>query len=196
MIPRHAQITIALLLVGACVLGFYVLSEKRKAEEQLRRVADSRPVTPPVAGTPQRVVLVIAYDDEGVLRRREATVVLPEDRALRAREVLRALLSEYVRKPSPHPLAEGSDIKDVYLFPNDLAVIDTTAAFADAHRSGIYVESLTLASLVDTLAANDPQISRVKILVEGKERETLAGHADLMSFYEVGAVHELVREMQ
>ena len=32
MIPRHAQITIALLLVGSCILGFYVLSEKRKAE--------------------------------------------------------------------------------------------------------------------------------------------------------------------
>ena len=196
MIPRHAQITIALLLVGSCILGFYVLSEKRKAEEQQRRVADTRPVTPPVAGTPQRVVLVIAYDDEGVLRRREATVVLPEDRALRAREGLRALLNEYVKKPSPHPLAEGSDIKDVYLFQGNLAVIDTTDAFADAHPSGIYVESLTIVSMVDTLAANVPGITRVKILVEGKERETLAGHADLMSFYDVAAVHDLVKEMQ
>ena len=196
MIPRHAQITIALLLVGACVLGFYVLTEKRKAEEQLRRVADNRPVAPPVAGTPQRVVLVIAYDEEGVLRRRAATVVLPEDEALRAREVLRALLNEYVKKPSPHPLAEGSDIKDVYLFQGNLAVIDTTAAFADAHRSGIYVESLTIVSLIETLAANVPGITRVKILVEGKERETLAGHADLMPFYEVATVHELVKEMQ
>lgn len=196
MIPRHAQITVALLLVGACVLGFYVLNEKRKAEEQLRRVADPRPVAAPVAGTPQKVVLVIAYDEEGVLRRREATVVLPEDRALRAREVLRALLNEYVKKPSPHPLAEGSDIKDVYLFQSNLAVIDTSAAFADAHRSGIYVESLTIVSMIDTLAANVPGITRVKILVEGKERETLAGHADLMPFYEVATVHELVKEMQ
>lgn len=149
-----------------------------------------------MAGTPQRVVLVIAYDDEGVLRRREATVVLPEDRALRAREVLRALLNEYVQKPSPHPLAEGSDIKDVYLFQGNLAVVDTTAAFADAHRSGIYVESLTIVSMVDTLAANVPGITRVKILVEGKERETLAGHADLLSFYDVATVHELARVMQ
>ncbi|MGH9492189.1 MAG: GerMN domain-containing protein [Terriglobales bacterium] len=196
MIPRHAQITIALLLIGSCVLAFYVLNEKRKAEEQQRRVADTRPVAPPVAGTPQRVVLVIAYDEEGVLRRREATVVLPDDRALRAREVLRALLNEYVRKPSPHTLAEGSDIKDVYLFQSNLAVIDTTAAFADAHRSGIFVESLTIVSMVETLAANVPGITRVKIVVEGKERETLAGHADLMPFYEVATVHDLVKEMQ
>ena len=196
MIPRHAQITIALLLIGSCVLGFYVLNEKRRAEEQQRRLADTRPVAPPVAGTPQRVVLVIAYDEEGVLRRREATVVLPDDRALRAREVLRALLNEYVKKPSPHPLAEGSDIKDVYLFQSNLAVIDTTAAFADAHRSGVFVESLTIVSMVETLAANVPGITRVKIVVEGKERETLAGHADLMPFYEVATVHELGKEMR
>ncbi len=110
--------------------------------------------------------------------------------------MLRALLNEYVKKPSPHPLAEGSDIKDVYLFQGNLAVVDTTAAFAEAHRSGIYVESLTIVSMVDTLAANVPGITRVKILVEGKERETLAGHADLMSFYEVATVRELAREMQ
>jgi hypothetical protein len=196
MIPRHLQITVALLLVGSCVLGFYVLNEKRRAEEQQRRLADTRPVAPPVAGTPQRVVLVVAYDDEGVLRRREATVVLPEDRALRDREVLRALLNEYVKKPSPHPLAEGSDIKDVYLFQNNLAVIDTSAAFADAHRSGVFVESLSIVSLVATLAANDPGITKVKIVVEGQERETLAGHADLMPFYDVATIHDLVREMQ
>jgi hypothetical protein len=196
MIPRHLQITVALLLVGSCVLGFYVLNEKRRAEEQQRKLGDTRPVAPPVAGTPQRVVLVVAYDDEGVLRRREATVVLPEDRALRDREVLRALLNEYVKKPSPHPLAEGSDIKDVYLFQNNLAVIDTSAAFADAHRSGVFVESLSIVSLVATLAANDPGITKVKIVVEGQERETLAGHADLMPFYDVATIHDLVREMQ
>jgi hypothetical protein len=36
----------------------------------------------------------------------------------------------------------------------------------------------------------------VKFLVEGKERETLAGHADLMSFYQVSAVHELAKELE
>ena len=44
MIPRHGQITIALLLVGACILGFYVLSEKRKAEEQQRTYENRRRV--------------------------------------------------------------------------------------------------------------------------------------------------------
>jgi len=34
------------------------------------------------------------------------------------------------------------------------------------------------------------------IVVDGKERETLAGHADLMSFYQTAAVHELAKEFE
>jgi hypothetical protein len=41
-----------------------------------------------------------------------------------------------------------------------------------------------------------PAIRRVKFLVEGHERETLAGHADLMSFYDTAAVHQLAKEFE
>jgi hypothetical protein len=44
--------------------------------------------------------------------------------------------------------------------------------------------------------ANIPGILRVKILVDGKERETLAGHADLSDFYDTGAVALLVSQLQ
>jgi hypothetical protein len=57
-------------------------------------------------------------------------------------------------------------------------------------------EELTIASLIQTLAANIPGILRVKILVEGKERETLAGHADLSATYDTIAVSQLVAQMQ
>ena len=77
-----------------------------------------------------------------------------------------------------------------------LAVIDINAAFADGHRSGVLEEELTVASLIQTLAANIPGISRVKILVEGKERETLAGHADLSQFFDVSAVNQLTQQLE
>ena len=80
----------------------------------------------------------------------------------------------------------------MFLVNGNTAVIDATAAFADGHRSGITVEELTLASLAQTLAANLPGVTRIKLLVDGKERETLAGHADLMSFYSVTSAASLV----
>jgi len=55
---------------------------------------------------------------------------------------------------------------------------------------------MTLASMIESLTANVPGISKVKFLVDGRERETLAGHADLMSFYQTNAVHELAKEFE
>jgi hypothetical protein len=45
-------------------------------------------------------------------------------------------------------------------------------------------------SLVETLAANVPGILRVNILVEGKMRDTLAGHADLSESFDVPTVEQ------
>ena len=36
----------------------------------------------------------------------------------------------------------------------------------------------------------------MKILVEGKQRDTLAGHADLSGFFDVSAVNQLSTQLQ
>ena len=87
-------------------------------------------------------------------------------------------------------------MRAVYLVDPGLVVIDLNAAFANGHRSGVLEEELTVTSIIQTLAANIPDILRVKFLVEGKERETLAGHADLTAMYDTIAVSQLVAQMQ
>jgi hypothetical protein len=52
-----------------------------------------------------------------------------------------------------------------------------------------------MASIIQTLSTNIPGLTRVKILVDGKERETLAGHADLSGFYDVAQVGEVAKEL-
>jgi hypothetical protein len=194
MIPRHVAIAVALLLVAVFLSGFYVLQLKQKAEQAAQRT-DTRPVAPPVAGPAEPVTLTIAYDDDAVFRTRQVSIPLPPERTERAREVLRALLAEYTQKPSPHPLAEGADIREVFLV-NDLAIVDLNPIMANSHRSGAFVETLTVTSIVETVAHNVQGIRHVRFLVDGKERETLAGHADLMATYDVGQVDDLVRGLQ
>lgn len=65
----------------------------------------------------------------------------------------------------------------------ELAVVDLRSSFVDQHPSGVGVESLTLLSIIGTLHANLPQIERVRFLVDGVPRDTLAGHADLRRTY-------------
>ncbi len=74
---------------------------------------------------------------------------------------------------APQPLTPGGQ----------LAVINLRSSFVDQHPSGVEVESLTLLSIIGTLHANLPQIERVRFLVDGAPRETLAGHADLTRTY-------------
>ena len=196
MIARHVQITLTLLLVAIVAIGLYLYRLQRETEEEMRRASDIRSVAPPVSGPKSRITLAIAYDEDGVFRQRPAQAALPADPAQRSREILRALFSEYMQKPSPHPLAAGSDVKDVYLLNGDLAVVDTNSAFADSHPSGVMVEDFTVFSMIETLALNIPEIKRVKIIVNGRERGTLAGHADLSPVFDVATIHQAVESLR
>jgi len=104
-------------------------------------------------------------------------------------------MSIYTAKESTHPLAAGAEIRQVFLVDPGLAVIDINSAFVEGQVSGVLAEELTIASLVQTLATNMPGLTQIKILVDGKEQETLAGHADLTGFYDVQQIAELAKQL-
>jgi hypothetical protein len=196
MIPRHLIIGMAVLLIAVLGMSVYVLHMRKSAAALPAAVSDTRPVAPPVAGPTEQVTLFVAHDEDGSLRAQGARIPLPSGRQQRAEELLRALLTIYLDKASPHALASGADVRSVFLIDPGIAVIDLNSAFAEGHRSGVLVEELTVASLIHTISANTPGVLRVKILVDGKERETLAGHADLSDFYDVTAVNQLTTQLQ
>lgn len=198
MIPRHLKISLGIFVAAALFTAGYVWWVRRHAEKApaVNTAELQRQVTPPVAAATEHVVLYVAADAQGILRREDASIALPADPAARARELLRALLARYTAPDSPHPLPSNAEIVEAYLVQGNLAVINMNSAFADSHRSGVLVEELTVLSFVETLAANIPNITEVKILVGGKERETLAGHADLADFYDTAVVGKLVDQLQ
>ncbi len=195
MTPRSLIIAVAILLAVSLGMGGYVWHMRRTASAE-PVPGSAGPVAPPVSGPLQPVTLYVAYDSPGILLPETATLPIPEDRQQRAQEILRALVARYVEKSSTHPLASGSDIRAVYLVDPGLAVIDLNADLANGHRSGILVEELTIASLAQTLMTNLAGITRIKFLVEGKERETLAGHADLMNFYDGSEISQMESALQ
>jgi len=194
MIPRHFQITIGFLLAAILIIG---ISLTRLPDQPAAlQGAQAGPAAPPVGGKHERIRILVAYDDDQALRWRDADAFMPDDRSLRAREALRAVLAQYLQTPSPHPMGKGADIRDVYWIGDDTLVVDTTPQFADGHPPSILAEQLTLASLIETVNFNVSGIARVKFLINGQERETLAGHVDLISFYETAAMHELAKEFE
>jgi hypothetical protein len=187
MIPRHLILAVAALLVLVLAMGVYLGQMRRRAIDSQHVSDNARPVAPPASGPTETVTLYVADDVLGTLRAQPAQIPLPGGRQQRGEELLRALLRIYQQPDAPHPLAPAADIRSIFLVDPGAAVIDVNSAFADQHRSDILGEQLTVDSLVQTLAANVPGVRRVKILVEGNTRETLAGHADLTEFFDVSS---------
>jgi len=195
MMPRNLIFGVAAMIAIAAGMAFYVWHIRARAIRASPSVS-SGPVAPPASGPTEQVTLYVAYDDPGVLRAQPFRIPLPSGRQQRAEELLRDLIGMYDSKSSPHPLGSGSEVRAVYLVDPGLAVIDVNSAFAAGHPSGVLVEELTIASMIETLSANIPGITRVRILVDGKARETLAGHADLTAFYDVAEIHQLAQQLQ
>ena len=192
---RPLLIMFLVLTLVAAGLTFYAYELRHRVAQEEKRLAEqSKIVLPPAGGPTTPVTLYLASDAEGTIRRAQDSLPLPEERSERARAILRVLLSRYMQDGSPHTIAHGSDVRDVFLLGGDTAIVDTNAGFADSHPSGVLAEELTIASLVLTMNANDPRITRVKFLVDGKERETLAGHADLSRFYKASELEFLGKD--
>lgn len=83
------------------------------------------------------------------------------------------------RKKGPDPTQKTP----LYGYTGQLAVVNLHGAFAENHPSGVEVEALTLSSIIGTLHANLPEVSQIRFLVDGRPRDTLAGHADLTRTY-------------
>jgi hypothetical protein len=194
MNSRQVIIAAILLIVASLGMGLYAWHMRKNAKASASATYAAS-VAPPAAGPTEQATLYLADDSAESLHTQQATISLPEDRQERAQELIRALLSVYLDKNSPHVIAPGSDVRDVFLVDPGVAVIDMNSAFGDGHRSGILVEDLTVASLVETLSQNISGIQRVKILINGKERDTLAGHADLSIFYDVNSVNQMMNQM-
>ncbi len=57
--------------------------------------------------------------------------------------------------------------------------MDLSADARIRHTGGALDELFTVYTIVNVLTANLPAVTRVQILIEGKEVDTLAGHVDL-----------------
>lgn len=184
MIPRNLAITITLLLVALLLMSLYGFHLRRQALELQQRTSDTRPIAPPVSGPAEKITIFTPDDEHAALLRRDMNVNLPQDAAMRAREIVRLLIVGWQDKDSKHPIGTEADVKEVFLLNNNrTAVVDVNSAFAQQHRSGVLIEELTLASLARTLGTNVNGLAEIKLIVDGHERETLAGHADLSEFY-------------
>lgn len=137
------------------------------------------PVSSEVLQAPEEeeasAVKLFATGADGLLHPRE--VELPPFPTTRART--EALVQQVVEEAGTFP--EEAQVLDVFVSGRGVAVINFTLDLLEGHSGGLHAEELTVYSLSHTLVENIPAIAEVRLLVEGQQTETLAGHLDLRS---------------
>jgi len=93
----------------------------------------------------------------------------------------RAIVEAQIAASPPLLSAIPADTKLRQVFVTDRgdAFVDLSGDVTAKHAGGALDEILTVYAIVDALTVNLPAITRVQILVDGKEVDTLAGHVDL-----------------
>ena len=192
MIPRYQKVLFVILLIAALGMGLKLWQLRDRAHKRLLAGQSSAPTAAPVVAPAEQATLVVANDLDNSLVPQVHSLPLPADPGARARAVLGKLLDLYAAPESTHEISGGAaSVDQVFLLPvpgarnsgDQLAVVNLTGTFAASHPAGLETESLTVLSICATLRANFPGIAQVRFLVDGVERPTLAGHADLTRTY-------------
>jgi spore germination protein GerM len=169
---RRKKISISLVIPFAIVAMVFggLIWKKMQDSREPRPV----PQTDQNAAT-RKVVLFFATDDARLAREARELEACTE-----TSECVKDLLDELISGPVSdlhETVPEGTAVSTV-LLEGDLAVVDLTAPFAAELPSGSSAEMTAVYSIVNTVCVNFPQITRVRITVEGNQK-TILNHLDL-----------------
>ncbi len=118
--------------------------------------------------------------DGGGLRAVPRELKVTEAPKDRIRKVVEALLAGPKAAGLARPFPEGVTLGSVQLGRDGVAYVDLRSAdHPDPPAGGSTEEIQRVYSIVDSVALNVPQVSRVALLWHGAQRATFSGHLDL-----------------
>jgi spore germination protein GerM len=185
--------TLALVFILVPVLiigGFYLRTLVRRTffenrprpeaemQTQLRQDALQSESSAQVA-----VTLYLPDYDTGSLVEEGREIAFAPNNADRIRQIVLALTAGSQQNRTKAALPAGAVLRAAFLTSDGTTYLDFSNDIAQDLPAGIESETLAIYSVVDSLAANIPAVKRVKFLIEGKETDTLDGHADLTGLY-------------
>jgi len=161
---------VVVVLVGA--LFFFLPTEKRDETERRSRIA--------FPGDRETAVvhLYFAEKSNSFLSAEERILQRPDDPIVFGRMIVEAL----IRGPDSglmRTVPTETLIRAFYLTDDGTAYVDFSTEIKDKHPGGAGTELMTIFSIVNSLVLNVDDIRTVRLLVGGRETNTLAGHIDI-----------------
>jgi hypothetical protein len=176
---RPRPVAVLALVVGLAVVVWLVLGGSRRQPSSAGTpVAGAAAAPQPGAERKINVTLFYVTEDGLALVGAAREIAFGEPIAEQARHIIEAQLAA-----APEPLLsavpEGTSLKAVFVSERGDAFVDLSGDVTARHTGGVLDELFTVYAIVNALTVNLPAITRVQILIDGREVDTLAGHVDL-----------------
>lgn len=173
---RYILVGILILLAGVPIL-FMIAGHRR---ESIGQASMATPFSPsPVADTMRRVVhLYFSEPDHSGLTAETRELPDPGNPSELGKNIVQALIDGPEGK-GERTLPASAVVRNVFVADDGTAYVDFDGKAAADHPGGVETELISIYSVVNSLVLNLEEISAVKLLIEGRESETLAGHVDL-----------------
>jgi len=183
---RHVKFGLGVAILAAAVSIFYffdIAGRLQSSDVVESEAAFSEPLPPLFEPTDPPVDVRIffpASTNDVLLRTRMVTIFDSARPEGRTRQIIDHLITGADDDLLFGRLPEGTRLDQVFISEEGTAYLNFNSMLSDNHPGGVLAEQATVYAIVDSLAYNIPEIDRVKILIGGVERETLAGHCMLM----------------
>ena len=172
---RKGEKQLILALVGVAIFGFLVFFF----------ITLFNVIYPPVGGrtdngSKEKIAVTLYFSDAN------ERFLVPEKRFLgkskttveQAGEIVKAVL-EGSKTGKVNTFPSEVKLKDLKIEKNQTAFVSFSKNLIQNHPGGSTSEMATVYSLTNSLTANIPEIKAVRILIEGKEVDSLKGHVSL-----------------
>jgi hypothetical protein len=181
VVTRRTVLAIAAFAAGVALIWVIIFSV---VPRWLRSTpAEGTPATgasTPAADAQRKITATLFFiaEDGMSLVESHREVPLAEPIVEQAREILLAQISAPAA-PLASAIPLETKLRALYLSERGDLFADFTSELTSRHTGGALDELFTVYAIVNAVTVNLPAITRVQILIDGKEVDTLAGHVDL-----------------
>lgn len=181
MTTRRVAVTLAVAVV-AVALGWWLFDTLGRRLAEPPPDAEAAPATPkavPAAAPHIAATLYFVAEDGVSLQGVTTDVPLKDSPAAQAKALVEAQLAAEAPEKLSRAVPAGAAVRGVFLTGRDDAYVDLDGAFAANLAGGSRNELLATYAIVSVITTNLTSVTRVQLLIDGREVESLTGHVDL-----------------
>jgi hypothetical protein len=177
-VNRRIAIGAAVAVTVLAAIGIILITAPKWSGRAAAVPAPPAPVQAPGAERKIKATLHYISEDGLSLVAVQREVPFAEAVVEQARHLVQAQLASAPAALAA-PIPAGTTLRALFLSERGDAFVDLSGDVRTKHGGGALDELFTVYAIVDTLTVNLPAITRVQILIDGKEAETVAGHVDI-----------------